>query len=166
MRKTIVLAIVMGMFLSLASFTIRPKTDPVVKASAVMIPVGKEGKAISLLDLSRISRTDLEKLTGKRMGLAERLAFKGAQKKLRHSIDENDNIQSRKLKKHLAGKAAREYDGTSGFHLGGFALGFLLGLIGVLIAYLINDGKKTNRVKWSWIGLAIWVGIVLIAFVL
>ena len=50
-------------------------------------------------------------------------------------------------------------DLTSGFHLGGFALGFLIGPIGVLIAYLIDDDKKRNRVKWAWIGLIAWVVI-------
>ena len=46
-----------------------------------------------------------------------------------------------------------------GFQAGGFFLGFLLGLIGVLITYLINDDQKRNRVKWAWIGFAIWIGI-------
>jgi len=36
----------------------------------------------------------------------------------------------------------RAGDGSLAFYIGGFALGFLLGLIGVLIAYLINDDKK------------------------
>jgi hypothetical protein len=46
-----------------------------------------------------------------------------------------------------------------------FALGFLLGLIGLLIAYLINDDYKHNRVKWAWIGFGIVVvlNIILIA---
>jgi hypothetical protein len=35
----------------------------------------------------------------------------------------------------------------------------------VLIAYLINDEKHANRVKWAWIGLAVIVVIVLIAVI-
>jgi hypothetical protein len=77
--------------------------------------------------------------------------------KLKRSIAEDGTISSKKLKKH-----ATLIDGETGFHLGGFALVFLIGLIGVLIAYLINDGKKPNRTKWAWIGLAAWVVIILI----
>ena len=53
-------------------------------------------------------------------------------------------------------------DGTTGFHSGGFFLGLLVGLIGVIIAYIIKDEKKKNRVKWAWIGWGVWVVIALI----
>jgi len=41
-------------------------------------------------------------------------------------------------------------------------LGFLLNLVGVLIAYLIKDDYKSNRVKWAWIGLGLNIGLTLI----
>jgi hypothetical protein len=140
-----------------------PVSHPVkkVKATEVMIPIGKTGKTISLFDLSQIKVKEMEVLTGKKMKFWDRLAFKAAQKQLRSSINKDYTIDNRRLNK-LAAKAP---DG-SGFHLGGFALGFLLGLIGVLIAYLINDDKKSTRVKWAWIGFAAWVVILIIAFVL
>ena len=140
-----------------------PATHPVkkIKATEVMIPVGNTGKTISLFDLSRIKVKEMEVLTGKKMKFFDRLAFKAAQKQLRSSINTDYTIDNRRLNK-LAAKAP---DG-SGFHLGGFALGFLFGLIGVLIAYLINDDKKSTRVKWAWIGFAVWVVILIIAFVL
>jgi hypothetical protein len=78
-----------------------------------------------------------------------------AMAKLRRSKDKDGTIKNEKL----ATMMSNTTDSTSGFHVGGFALGFLIGLIGVLIAYLINDDKKSNRVKWSWIGCAI--GLVL-----
>jgi len=170
MKKITFLVTLLALAFQLSAFSVKPvHTDPQVKASAVMIPVGKKGQSISLLDLSVISRTDLEKMTGQKMSLPQRLAFKGAQKKLQKSIDDQGYIQSKKLQKYFS-KAQQakggEFDGSTGFHLGGFALGFLLGLIGIIIAYIINDDKKSNRVKWSWIGFAIWVGILLIAVVL
>jgi hypothetical protein len=137
------------------SATVKPKR---MHASAVMIPIGSEGNKISLLELSTISRSGLENLTGRKMNLTQRLAFKGAQKKIRNGINQHGYVVDKKLNKVFAG------DGETGFHIGGFALGFLLGLIGVLIAYLINDEKKRNRVKWSWIGLAAWLVLYLILF--
>ncbi|HCY89475.1 MAG TPA: hypothetical protein DHV17_04370 [Chitinophagaceae bacterium] len=170
MKKITFLVTLMAMTFQLSAFSVKPvHTEPKVKASAVMIPVGKKGEAISLYDLSVISKADLERMTGQKMSLPQRLAFKGAQKKLKKSIDEQGYIKSKKLQKYFSNaqqSKGGEFDGTTGFHLGGFALGFLLGLIGVIIAYIINDDKKSNRVKWSWLGFAIWIGIVLIAVVL
>lgn len=125
-------------------------------ANEIMIPIGNSGKMISLFELSRISKSGLEELTGKQMKGMQKFAFKSAQKKFLKGIDENGNITSKKMRKMF-------YAGETGFHLGGFALGFLLGLIGVLLAYLVfQDDYKKNRIKWSWIGLAVGVGLSLI----
>ncbi len=127
------------------------------KASELFFPVGSTGNKISLKDLSEISRKDFEELSGHKMKGGQKIAFKAAQKKLRGMIDEDGRVHNQTLKKAAAGES---------FHIGGFALGFVLGLIGVLIAYLINDDKKSKRVRWAWIGLGVWVVIVLIAILL
>ena len=132
-------------------------TPKALKASAVIIQIGK-GKTISLLELSTISRTDLEKLTGKKMNFFQRMAFNGAQKKLQKGINSDGVVTNKKLQKIFDSSA------EGGFHLGGFALGFLAGLIGVLVAYLIKDDLKPDRVKWAWIGLAAAVVLGLILF--
>lgn len=118
-----------------------------------MIPIGTTGQKISLLDLSRMSVKDVQAFTGKKMSLVDRIGFKTAQHKLRQSINPDGTLNTKNFQK----AAKKAGDGTSGFHIGGFALGFLLGLIGVLIAYLINDDKKQNRTKWAWIGLGVAV---------
>ncbi len=104
-----------------------------------------------------------QNLTGKKMKFADRLMFKMGQGKLKRSINHDGTITSDKITKLVSAKGT---DMTSGFHLGGFALGLLLSLIGVLIAYLINDDLKPSRVKWAWIGaaigLVIWLIIALI----
>ena len=140
---------------------VEPKKPTKINANSILIPIGKNGEKISLLDLSTMKVKDLEAITGNKMKLADKLGFALAQKQLRNSINADGTINNKKLSK----AAARAVDG-SGFHLGGFALGFLLGLIGVLIAYLIKDDKKSMRVKWAWIGLAAWVVIWLIFFIL
>ncbi|HEV8284856.1 MAG TPA: hypothetical protein VGQ09_11140 [Chitinophagaceae bacterium] len=118
-----------------------------LKASEVYIPIGKTGKKISLLELSTISMSGLQTLTERKMNFTERISFRIAQKKLRKNIAADGTIEKKKLEKFFLKRS-----GETGFHVGGFALGFFLGLIGVLIAYLINDDYKRNRVKWAWIG--------------
>jgi hypothetical protein len=135
-----------------SGFSFLPK-----KASEVYLPVGSGGQKISLLDLSKIDVKSFEILSGRHLNFFDRLGFKLAQKKLRKSINADGTIDNKKLNKFLA-----EGDHTTGFHLGGFALGFLVGLIGVLIAYLINDENKKNRVKWAWIGFGIGLVLYLI----
>jgi hypothetical protein len=52
---------------------------------------------------------------------------------------------------------------TSDFNIGGFILGLLLSVVGVLIAYLIGD---TTVIKWAWIGFGIFLIIFLLAVLL
>ncbi|HEX7845924.1 MAG TPA: hypothetical protein VF476_09010 [Chitinophagaceae bacterium] len=160
MRKVFFLLAAFAVFATaFASVSPEPKSStPVLRADKIMIPLGKSGYLISLQDLSVIKLKTLESITGKKMNLFERLGFKAAQKKLRNNINPDGTINNKKLAKQM-GKAA---DGSTGFHIGGFALGFLLGLIGILIAYLINDDNKRNRVKWAWLGLAAAIIFVLI----
>lgn len=158
-----------GLLFALSLFTfsfaspnvLAPKKPSKLDANAIMLPIGKNGQTVSLMDLSRMKVKELEAITGEKMKLVDKIGFLAAQKQLRSSINADGTISSKKLEK-VAAKA----DGDSGFHLGGFALGFLLGLIGVLVAYLIKDDKKKNRVKWAWLGLLAWVVIWLIAFVI
>ena len=152
-----VITFFVAIMLLASSFASTPvlETPKMMYASQIMIPVGKDGKKISLLELSKISKADLEAMTGRKMNHIQTMAFKGAQKKLNKGIDENGIVTNKKMKKAFD-------DGETGFNIGGFALGFLLGLLGVLIAYLINDDKKQNRRKWAWIGLGAIVLLTLI----
>jgi hypothetical protein len=96
------------------------------------------------------------------MKFFDRLAFKTAQKKLRDNINSNSAFKN----ENLVNPFTKEIKGKGG-GLGGFVLGSLLGPIGVLIAYLINDDHKKNRVKWAWIGLIAFIPMsVLLFFVL
>jgi hypothetical protein len=137
--------------------TVTPKSAPgkpgPLRASEIFIPISK-GKVISLEYLAHMKPADYTKLTGKKMKFFDRVGFKIAQKKLRSSINADGTITSLKMNNTLR-KMQQPEDLTSGFHLGGAALGFFLSLIGVLIAYLINDDMKRSRVKWAWIGAAV-----------
>lgn len=140
---------------------IEPVKPEKLNAANILIPVGKDGQKISLLDLSQMKVKELENITGQKMKFADRIGFKVAQKQLRESIDADGTINNKKLNKYAAKSKAPD-----GFNLGGFALGFLLGLIGVLIAYLISDDNKAARTKWAWIGFGVWVVILLVFFII
>ena len=159
MKKIFLLATAFCMLAS--SFaTVSPSHPRPIKASEIFLPVGKTGAKISLLELSELKVKELELLTGRKMSFFDKMNFKIAQKKLRDNIDRDGTLNSKKMEKALKQKKG----GETGFHFGGFALGFFLGIIGVLIAYLINDDYKHNRVKWSWIGfgIALVINIILI----
>jgi hypothetical protein len=126
-----------------------PSPSP-VRASDIMIPIAK-GKLISFQDLAYLKVSDYETITGKKLNFGKRMQFKLAQRKLRQSINNDGTLSNKRMQKMFDDQMS----GTTGFHLGGFALGFFLFVIGVLIAYLIDDEKKANRVKWSWIGAAV-----------
>ena len=158
MRKVTICIMLVAAF-SVAYSTTVTSTKPPLKASEIYLPVGKSGELISLQELSVIKTTDFEILTGKKMKLMERIGFKASQNQLRNSIDRDGTFNKKKLQKYLNKKAK---DGTTGFHSGGFFLGLLVGLIGVIIAYFIKDENKKNRVKWAWIGWGIWVVIAII----
>ncbi|MGV3656395.1 MAG: hypothetical protein ACO1NX_00515 [Chitinophagaceae bacterium] len=153
-----VFALLMAFAVMAQTFAAVSVTVPPKKASEVFIPIGNSGQKISLEALAQIKVKDFEKLTGRDMKFTQKVTFKLAQKELRKNISADGTISSKKLNKFF-----NKVDGTEGFHLGGFALGFLLGLIGVLIAYLLNDDKKSNRVKWAWIGLGVVVVLYLLA---
>jgi len=166
MKKTLALAFVLGVLIpcSVSAAVVAPSnsTPPAsvtpLKASDIRIPIAGTGKTISLQELSTMNVDDLEHLTGKKMGWLKRMEFKLALRKLRHSIKPDGTID----KKSLARLRGGYYDDDGSFHIGGFALGFFIGLIGVLIAYLINDDYHHRRVKWAWIGFGCYVALLLI----
>jgi hypothetical protein len=154
MKKVITLFV--AFTLAISSFGAFNITTPPSNAVEIFIPVGATGKKISLLELSKISITDYQTLSGRTMKRADKVGFQMAQKKLRNNIKADGTIKNKKFNA-FAGKLG---GGETGFHLGGFALGFFLGVLGVLIAYVaFSDDFKANRTKWSWIGLGL--GIVL-----
>ncbi|HQU55938.1 MAG: hypothetical protein R2796_03755 [Chitinophagaceae bacterium] len=152
MRKLFIL--ITALFVLSNSYGSNVVNTPPLKASEIYLPIGNTGKYISMQELSTIKMKDLQKLTGKKISFFEKIAFKKAQRQLQNSINYDGTFNSKRIEKMM-----KKNGNGEGFQAGGFFLGFLLGLIGVLIAYLINDGQKRNRVKWAWIGLAVWVGI-------
>jgi hypothetical protein len=95
-----------------------------------------------------------KELTGEKLSFTQKISLKLAQKKVRKALRNNENIDSITM--------ANAVD-TSDFNIGGFVLGLLLSLVGVLIAYLIGD---TSVIKWAWIGFGVFLVIFLLAVLL
>ena len=134
-----------------------------VKASDVKIPIGKTGKTISLQELSTISEKQFEIIAGKKLGFADKLMFKAAQRKIKNSINSDGTINNKKIEKFYR----RNHDKPEHyFNLGGFALGLFLLAIGVLIAYLIKDDKQRSRITLAWIGFGVFAFIYLLLVIL
>ena len=159
MRKLLFISITVLFFAnSFAAPVLEPVKLPKLNAKNIFIPIGKTDVKISLMELSSISMDKMQSLTGRKMSFIEKISFKITQTKLKNSIAGDGTIKNKKFEKLFQKKG-----GETGFHFGGFALGFFLGIIGVIIAYLIHDDYKSNRVKWAWIGFAIQAVIGLIS---
>jgi len=70
---------------------------PARKASDVMIPIGKTGKSVSLLDLATMSPKDFQAMTGQHLKFSERVAFKLSQKELKTTINRDGTVNVKKL---------------------------------------------------------------------
>lgn len=134
----VVIAVLFSVNVTSAAFIVsQPVENPVVETKA------QKERAIMEM-VTKMSVKDYEVLTGKKMNFIERLGFKVTKKRFEKKLAMAESI-------------------SSGFNIGGFALGFFLGLIGVLISYVFI--KDANLRKWSWIGLGAAVIIYLIIII-
>jgi hypothetical protein len=157
MKKIITLFFLLAMFTqTISAATVSGEK---LKASEIMIPVGNTGKSISMLDLSTMSVNDFEQLSGKKLKGFDKMMFKSGQKELRHCINADGTLNNKRLEK-LYKKDHKDL--TAGFNIGGFALGFLLSLIGVLLAYIIKTDNPSNFRKWAWIGFGVSLAIIIL----
>jgi hypothetical protein len=83
------------------NLVVLPEKPAKVNANNVLIPIGKNGEKISLMDLSLISTKEYEALVGTKMNLANKLEFKLIQKKLRSTISSDGTINSKIMGKAL-----------------------------------------------------------------
>ncbi len=159
MRRYFILAIIFFGFK--ASFASVPFIFPPVKANEIFISLKKSGQEISLQELSRIRIKDLERLSRVKMNLFDRIRFRIVQKKLRDNINPDGTLRNNKLITSFS-----NYKKSGGGGLGGFALGSLLGPLGILIAYLSKDDQKKMRVKWAWVGLLAFIPLWVLIFII
>ena len=165
MKKIVLLFTVVLFSTSSFSSAIKP-VDPKLKASEIFIPIGNNGKQISVMELSTISTKDFQSLTGKKMNFFERLSFKLGQRKLRKLIDADGSLNNRTLTK-IRSLQSNKPDDSGNLFVKGFFMGLALGLFGVMICAAAGHGEnKKSMMKGAWIGCGIWLSIVLLIVIL
>lgn len=125
------------------------KPEPVKESTAVS-PLSN----MNVEDFLSLTPKKYKELTGEKLSITQKISLKLAQKKIKKALKNNEQIDSATM--------ANAVD-TGDFNIGGFILGLLLSVIGVLIAYLIGD---TSVIKWAWIGFGVFLVIFLLAVLL
>jgi hypothetical protein len=111
--------------------------------------------AMSVKTFLSLSPKDIYAGTGKKLSFKEKMGLKIAQKELKTKVKENqiDENTIVDLDKQMG-------YGESSFNIGGFLLGFILGLIGVGLAHIFSDDKDFRRSSWK--GLGAWIILLLV----
>jgi phosphate-selective porin len=126
-------------------------TDPVATNVSTADALGNmDAKTFLTLTPAKV-----KEITGKKMTLKEKIGLKLAQRHVK-----------RELKKGHEVNVAEALRAEGNFNWGAAALGFFLGLIGVLIVYLAFKNDKETARKSAWVGFGIWVAVWLLVFVI
>ena len=115
-----------------AGFSVVPATT-----SDVTPTLSKKQQELSFMKwFVTLNPKEYGQMRGKKLNIFEKGSFKLTQYRMKQQL------------KHYGSKGDSE-----GANWGGLALGFFLGLIGVLGAYIFSSDK--NFIKWTWIGCGI-----------
>ncbi len=104
MKRILTLSIALSLFVNCfaGANTVVPTKSKNPNANEILVPIGKNGEKISLMDLTLIKAKDFQTLTGKKMSVAEKVGFKMAQKQLRGAINAKGEINKKALEKMTA----------------------------------------------------------------
>ncbi len=149
-RKNILL-IVAVLFFSISSQAITPVLSTVEPAPS---KAASAFSKMSVEEFVQLTPKKYKEITGEKLSLSKKISLKIAQSKMKKAIRENKQID-------MSAQPA-PFD-TYDFNLGGLILGFVLPILGVLIAYLIDDPAV---IKWAWIGFGIFFVLFLLIVIL
>lgn len=143
-----VLFLIAGLFLlqpahaiSGTSGLIVPESTPVTETKPVGEPIDPALNALLVQQFLKLTPQKYYEMTGKKMKLSQKISLKLAQWKVKRMLKKGKTVD-------LMAMRQKGID-TSDFNIAGFLLGFFLSLIGVLIAYLLDDEAI---IKWAWLG--------------
>ena len=154
MRKTFLATLSMLFAFYSHSTSIYSSTGP--KADQVSIEIPGTNETITLADYVKLKPSDLKKLTGKKLSLKGRIVFKINQKRIKKSIRKDGTIDMAAYE-----EAAKE---PFKWHWGGFFLGLLLPVLGLIITAFFKDDQRKNRIDSAAIGtLVVCIAFLIIA---
>jgi len=132
-----------------------PFKDP--KADQVFITLIGTGMSTNVANYIKLKPSDFKKLTGHKLTLKETIVFKITQKRIKKTIRKDGSVDLLAFNNQ-----AKE---PFKFNWGGFFLGLLLPVLGLIITAFFKDDQRKNRITSAAIGTAI-VCTVFIVFVL
>ena len=154
MKKHIIFLLLFSGMLNLVGFSAILPPSKGVKGTV------DKNQIESIRRISTMSLKDYEKILGHKASKVEQLAFVRIQKKSSKMFDQNGNLLEKYHK-----RLQKMNSEPGGSFVGGFALGFFLGAIGVILAYAVNnDGDKKNRIKGAWWGFIVYAILAIIFF--
>ena len=114
------------------------------KAEQISITIPGTGETINLAEYVKLKASDLKGLTGKKLTLKERIVFRINQKRIKKTIRKDGTVDMIAYE-----KAAKE---PFKWHWGGFFIGLLVPILGMVIAAFIKDDQRKNRTTSACIG--------------
>lgn len=157
MRKiTILLLAVAFAFSSNAGIIYVPSnsTDNAKTGTLSTVDVLSQLDAKSFLALTPAK---VAEMTGRKMTLNQKVNLKLTQRLVKKQLKKGNEVNMLEMAKRA---------GSGSFNWGAAALGFFLGLIGILIVYLAFKNDKEVARKSGWIGFAVGVAVALLLFLI
>lgn len=157
MRKiTILLLAVVFAFSSNAGIIYVPSnsTDNAKTGTLSTVDVLSQLDAKSFLALTPAK---VAEMTGRKMTLNQKVNLKLTQRLVKKQLKKGNEVNMLEMAKRA---------GSGSFNWGAAALGFFLGLIGILIVYLAFKNDKEVARKSGWIGFAVGVAVALLLFLI
>lgn len=143
----------------LISFIDNTKANSISTGSADKIRVGDglTADAIGSFDAKTfllLTPAKIQEMTGRKMNLGQKISLKMAQMEIKKQLRKGKAVNIK--------EAGRKVE--AGVNFLWLLVGFLLGIAGVLIAYLTKEGPDDNRVKSAWIGFGISALLVILVY--
>jgi len=145
MKKISLFVATLLLVVSLHASVFIAENPTIPTADKVMVPLFNSGKTIPLSDFMKLTPSEYKTMTGTKLSFKEKVSLKLFQRHFKNAINKDGSVNLEKLH--------QDEDDMNSFHFGWFALGFFLGLIGLIIALVISDDKRQGRIKWTAIGL-------------
>ena len=142
MRRVVLVLLILILTYSSYSTSIWSFTDP--KAEQVLIQIPGTQIQMTLADYVKLKTSNYKNLTGKTLNLKETIAFRINQKRIKKTIRKDGTIDMDAYQ-----KAAKE---PFKWNWGGFFLGLLLPIVGLIITAFFKDDQRKNRIDSAAIG--------------